>query len=203
MSRRCTMPGRRSPWSSRSSGKRASKPLTSVPLSLPGRGMDHHPGRLVDDDHGRIFEDDLERRPLRSGGSSSWRGAAAIETRSPATTRWPGFAGWPLSQHRLDGRSDAATRNASGRPRRRGAAETRRARSPAANGGTTTMRPPGSSRARARRAGFGARVDQPLASPARADSSLAGVDSAFSASNATPTTMAESATLNTGHQFER
>ena len=45
--------------------------------------------------------------------------------------------------------------------------------------------------------------DQPLASPARAVSSLCVGARAFRASRHTPTTIAESATLNTGHQLER
>src|SRR5438445_13306582 len=95
-------------------------------------------------------------------------------------------------------RSAAATQPASARGRRRGAAESR----PDGRPRRMTARAPGAHRAdRASPPAAAYAGDQPLASPARADSSLAVGESAFRASRATPMTMAESATLDTGRRL--
>jgi len=60
LSRRCTMPGRRSPPASRSSGKRASSRSPAC-TRVAGRRVYDHAGGLVDHDHSLIDKHDLER----------------------------------------------------------------------------------------------------------------------------------------------
>ena len=67
------------------SGKRASRPLTSVPSAIAGAGMDDEPGRLVDDDDVVVGVDDgeLDGRRRRAGGVDTGIAAVSIVTRAP------------------------------------------------------------------------------------------------------------------------
>jgi hypothetical protein len=83
----------------RLAASRASRPLSSVPLQLPGAGMHHQPGRLVDDAAGARPR---TPHPVPSAsGKKAWLcgvGRSSISPRSPALTRADALiAGLPFS----------------------------------------------------------------------------------------------------------
>src|SRR2546421_846 len=138
LSRRWTMPGRSSPCSSRSSGKRASKPLTSVPRSLPGAGWTTTPAGLSITIIA-ASSNTTWKGTSSSDGRSRLRATSTISTRSPEATRWLGLLGRPLSVIASSPISRChSARDRSGSPPWRWRKPSRR--SPAAKGGTTTSR---------------------------------------------------------------
>ena len=77
-SRRCTMPGRRSPPTAERSWKRCSSAFTTVPAVDARARVNHHAGGLVDDDGAFVLVKDGERDVLRGGR----RGASAAGSTS-------------------------------------------------------------------------------------------------------------------------
>ena len=81
------MPGPIGSPTSASSGKRASRPLTSVPVGVAGARVDDEAGRLVDDDHVVVGVHDAEldgRRRARAAPATGI-GAGSIVTTAPVT----------------------------------------------------------------------------------------------------------------------